>query len=86
MIEKNLIATHMKSLSTTVFFCILLAVVSAGAKQQARESDASPDTVWQKLSQGLELGFLPSPQPSETGDQLIRLAIRVAAFPDDGWV
>ena len=63
----------MKLIITTVFFCILMAVVSAGADQQTRHTDSNPDTVWQKLSDGLELGFFHSPQPAETGDSMIRV-------------
>ena len=63
----------MKLITTTIFFCILMAVVSAGADQQARDTDSNPDTVWQKLSEGLELGFFHSPLPSETGDSMIRI-------------
>jgi len=63
----------MKLIITTVFFCVLMAVVSAGADQQARDTDSNPDTVWQKLSEGLELGFFHSPLPSETGDSMIRI-------------
>jgi hypothetical protein len=63
----------MKLILTTVFFCILMAVISAGADQQARPDDSNPDTVWQKLSSGLELGFFHSPHPSETGDSMIRV-------------
>jgi len=63
----------MKLITTTVFFCILMAVVSAGANQQARNTDSNPDIVWQKLSEGLELGFFHSPLPSETGDSMIRV-------------
>ena len=63
----------MKLILTTVFFCILMAVVSAGADQQARHADSNPDTVWQKISDGLELGFFHAPQPAETGDSMIRV-------------
>ena len=50
-----------------------MAVVSAGADQQTRDTGSNPDTVWQKLSDGLELGFFHSPHPSETGDSMIRV-------------
>jgi hypothetical protein len=50
-----------------------MAVVSAGADQQPRDTGSNPDTVWQKLSDGLELGFFHSPHPSETGDSMIRV-------------
>jgi hypothetical protein len=63
----------MKLIITTVFFCILMAVVSAGADQQTRPAVSNPYTVWQKLSDGLELGFFHSPHPSETGDSMIRV-------------
>jgi len=63
----------MKLILPTVFFCILMAVVSAAADQQARHVDSNPDTVWQKISDGLELGFFHSPQPAETGDSMIRV-------------
>ena len=63
----------MKLILTTVFFCFLMTVVSAGADQQTRHTDSNPDTVWQKLSDGLELGFFHSPNPSETGDSMIRV-------------
>jgi len=63
----------MKLILKTVFFCILMAVVSAGADQQTRDTGSNPDTVWQKLSDGLELGFFHSPHPSETGDSMIRV-------------
>ena len=63
----------MKLIKITVFFGILMAVISAGADQQTRNTDSKPDTVWQKLSDGLELGFFRSPQPSETGDSMIRV-------------
>jgi hypothetical protein len=63
----------MKLIKITVFFGILMAVISAGADQQTRNTDSKPDTVWQKLSDGLELGFFHSPKPSETGDSMIRV-------------
>jgi len=63
----------MKLSITTVFFCILVTVVSAGTDQQTRDTGSNPDTVWQKLSDGLELGFFHSPHPSETGDSMIRV-------------
>jgi len=50
-----------------------MAVVSAGADQQTRDTGSNPDNVWQKLSDGLELGFFHSPHPSETGDSMIRV-------------
>ncbi len=50
-----------------------MAVISATADQQTRDTGSNPDTVWQKLSDGLELGFFHSPQPSETGDSMIRV-------------
>jgi uncharacterized protein YigE (DUF2233 family) len=59
----------MKRIVATVFCCIMMAVVPAGADQQTRDADS----VWQKLSDGLELGFFHSPQPSETGDSMIRV-------------
>jgi uncharacterized protein YigE (DUF2233 family) len=63
----------MKRILKAVFICILMAVVSAEADQQTRDTDSKPDTVWAKLSDGLELGFFHSPQPSETGDSMIRV-------------
>ena len=63
----------MKRIITTVFFCILMVVVSAGADQQTRATGSNPDTDWQKLADGLELGFFHSLQPSETGDSIIRV-------------
>jgi hypothetical protein len=63
----------MKLIIIKIFFCILLSVVSAGADQQTRDTDSGPDTVWQKLSDGLELGFFHSPHPSESGDSMIRV-------------
>ena len=50
-----------------------MAVVSAGANQQTRDPGSSPDSVWQELADGLELGFFHSPHPSETGDSMIRV-------------
>ena len=63
----------MKCIITTVFLCTLMVVVSAGAGQETQDSDSKPDAVWQKLSDGLELGFFQSPQPAETGDSMIRV-------------
>jgi uncharacterized protein YigE (DUF2233 family) len=63
----------MKRTTATVFFCILIAVVPAWADQQTRDAGSEPDTVWQKLSDGLELGFFHSPQLSEKGDSMIRV-------------
>jgi uncharacterized protein YigE (DUF2233 family) len=63
----------MKRIVATVFCCILMTVVPAGADQQTRDVGSGPDSVWQKLSDGLELGFFHSPQPSETGDSMIRV-------------
>ncbi len=63
----------MKLIKLTVLFCILMAVISAAAEQQTQDTNSNPDTVWQKLSDGLELGFFHSPQPSETGDSIIRV-------------
>ncbi len=73
MTGRNLGSTKMKLIKITVFYGILLAVISAGADQQARNTESKPDTVWQKLSDGLELGFFHSPKPSETGDSMIRV-------------
>jgi hypothetical protein len=63
----------MKLKIATIIFCVLIAMVSAGADQQARDANSNPDNVWQKLSDGLELGFFRSPQPAETGDSMIRV-------------
>jgi uncharacterized protein YigE (DUF2233 family) len=63
----------MKRILTTVFICILIAVVSAGADQQTRDAGSAPEPVWQKLSDGLELVFFHSPEASETGDSKIRV-------------
>jgi hypothetical protein len=63
----------MKCIITTVFLCTLMVVVSAGAGQETQDSDSNPDAAWQKLSDGLELGFFQSPQPAETGDSMIRV-------------
>ena len=63
----------MKRILTTLFICILTSVVSAKADQDPREASSRPDSVWQKLSDGLELGFFLSPQPSETGDSMVRV-------------
>jgi uncharacterized protein YigE (DUF2233 family) len=50
-----------------------MAGVSAAADQHTRHTGSNPDTVWQKLSDGLKLGFFHSPHPSETGDSMIRV-------------
>ncbi|MGD1972543.1 MAG: phosphodiester glycosidase family protein [Desulfobacterales bacterium] len=63
----------MKRILTTLFICILTAVVSAKADQETREAGSKPDSVWQKLSDGLELGIFLSPQLSETGDSMVRV-------------
>ena len=63
----------MKRILKAVFIFILLDVVSAEADHQTRVTDSKPDTVWEKLSVGLELGFFLSPQPSETCDSMIRV-------------
>ena len=57
----------MKPIVAAIFTSFLIAVVSAAADQQPRDTDSKPDTVWQELSDGLELGFFPSPQLAETG-------------------
>jgi hypothetical protein len=63
----------MKRIVTTACCCILLAVAPAGADQQKQDPSSKPNTVWQRLSEGLELGFFHSPQPAETGDSMIRV-------------
>ena len=68
-----MITTHMKRILTSVILCILMTMVSAGADQQTRDTDTNPDTIWQKLSEGLELGLFHSPHPSETGNSMIRV-------------
>jgi len=68
-----MITTQMKGIIIKVFFCILMSAVAAGADQQTRDTDSDQDTVWRKLSDGLELGFFYSPHPSESGDSMIRV-------------
>ena len=50
-----------------------MAVAPAAADQQIQDAESKPETVWQKLSEGLELGFFHSPHPAETGDSMIRV-------------
>jgi hypothetical protein len=59
----------MKHVPITILFSILISV----ATTTAGAGDTSPDATWQKLADGLELGFFPSPHPSEIGDSVIRV-------------
>ena len=64
----------MKFFTSTIFFCLLLSITAVGAAdQQAGTTDAKPEAVWQKLSDGLDLGFFLSPRPAEMGDSMIRV-------------
>ena len=63
----------MKLFASTIFFCIFLSISAAGANQQAATTDTAPEAVWQKLSDGLDLGFFRSPRPAEMGDSMIRV-------------
>ena len=63
----------MKRILTTVFICILMTAIPAGADPETRDAGSRPDPIWQKLSDGLELGFFLSPQLSETGDSMVRV-------------
>ena len=63
----------MKLVASTIFFCIFLSISAAGANQQAATTDTVPEAVWQKLSDGLDLGFFRSPRPAEMGDSMIRV-------------
>jgi len=63
----------MKLVTSTICFCILLSIATAGADQQAGPTDTEPAAVWQKLSAGLDLGFFRSPRSAEMGDSMIRV-------------
>jgi hypothetical protein len=68
----------MKLVAPVIFFCLLIALTSSAADQKAgAKTPVSPVSasagVWQKLSDGLELGFFQSPTPAETGDSMVRV-------------
>ncbi len=65
----------MKLVATTIFVCILTAVIPAGAAadQQIRDTVSNSDSAWKKLATGLELGVFRAPHPSEMGDSMIRV-------------
>jgi len=65
----------MKLVATTIFICILTAVIPAGAAadQQIRDTVSNSDSAWKKLATGLELGVFRAPHPSEMGDSMIRV-------------
>ncbi|MBW2430549.1 MAG: phosphodiester glycosidase family protein [Deltaproteobacteria bacterium] len=63
-------------LSAIILFLTLLSSLSpiaAGADQQVRKNVSEPDSRWQKLAQGLELGIFSAPFSSEIGDSKIRI-------------
>jgi len=65
----------MKLVATTIFICILTAVIPAGAAadQQIRDTVSNSNSAWKKLATGLELGVFRTPHPSEIGDSMIRV-------------
>jgi hypothetical protein len=64
----------MKLFPSIIFFCLLLSLTAAGAAdQQAGTTGSKPEAVWQKLFDGLDLGFFLSPRPAEMGDSMIRV-------------
>ena len=68
----------MKLVAPIIFICILIASASSAADQKPEAKTKKTKVsvsigVWQKLSDGLELGFFQSPTPSESGDSMIRV-------------
>lgn len=63
----------MKLLTPITIFCILIAFTPADADRQATAVDSEPATFWQKLSDGLDLGFFDSPNHAEKGASMIRV-------------
>lgn len=65
----------MKLATLAIIFLLFTALISSAADQKAAGSARSQVSlgVWQKLSDGLHLGFFQSPTPSETGDSMIRV-------------
>ena len=65
----------MKLVAPAIFFCIFIAFASSAADQKtgAKTPVSVSVGVWQKLSDGLELGFFQSPTPAESGDSMIRV-------------
>ncbi|MGD8293915.1 MAG: phosphodiester glycosidase family protein [Desulfobacterales bacterium] len=65
----------MKLAPLAIIFLLFTALTSSAADQKAagRARASVSLGVWQKLSDGLHLGFFQSPTPSETGDSMIRV-------------
>ena len=65
----------MKLATLAIIFLLFTALISSAADQKAPGNARAPVSlgVWQKLSDGLHLGFFQSPVPSETGDSMIRV-------------
>ena len=55
---------------------LLILVVSAAAvdaEQKRPGPESNPQSGWQQLDRGLELGILPAPQPAAGGDSIVRV-------------
>jgi hypothetical protein len=65
----------MRLSAITILSCFLLSIGSThiGADQQTGDPASTSADGWHKLADGLELGILDSPQPSEIGDSKIRI-------------
>ena len=62
-----------KKIHLFLLIFLLLSLTTAVAQQNNAAGNAADDRNWQKLAKGLELGIFRSPQPSESGDSLIRV-------------
>ena len=65
----------MNTLKIHAFIIIILlsSLPPAAAQQNNAVGNEADDLKWQRLAKGLELGVFLSPQPSESGDSLIRV-------------
>jgi hypothetical protein len=63
----------MKPIAKAIVFAILICAIPALTEAGQKNGNKGPKAIWQKIADGLELGFFPSPQSSEIGDSMIRV-------------
>jgi hypothetical protein len=61
----------LKALSILLILAVSAAAVEAEQKRPVPKSN--PQSGWQQLDRGLELGILPAPQPAAGGDSIVRV-------------
>jgi len=76
-LKSNMIPAIKKQPALTLLFCLLAVSLPLGAfaasPQQNSATPAESSTGWQQLAPGLQLGVFRSPQPSESGDSIVRV-------------